>query len=167
MEIKQFGQKAPVDFGINPRHPELCNLIINRDTREGHSMNHILLKTVGLVALVGSFSAHARQYKKVAVISDNQPMHIQASSPNGSFGFHQMVPGNAKMKMEVTVTALPCGQTMLFDAIVKDSVSKVQRAINFGANVNCPVNGKRPLEWAIVLKKANMIAFLIECGATL
>ena len=130
-------------------------------------MNHMLLKAVGVVALAGSFSAQAVQYKKISVIADDQPMYIQAYSPDRTFGFQNVVPPKAKMKVVVTVSALPNGQALLFDAIVQESISKLQRAIRFGANVNCPVNGKMPLEWAIVLKKSSMIAYLIECGATL
>lgn len=56
-------------------------------------------------------------------------------------------------------------QQMLHNAIMNNSAEEVRKAFNLGAFINCGIDGKASLLWAVLLKRSNAVEELLKCGA--
>ena len=105
-------------------------------------------------------------YRKVDVENDSAyPMHIVAKSAD--INIDHQVPSHSHSTISVHVRAIPGAQELLFNAIVQNSAKQVLCALIAGADVNKEINGKKPLEWAVALKRFSVMKWLVEYGAIL
>lgn len=95
----------------------------------------------------------------------NYPMHILANSADLKIEHH--VVANSHSKITAVVTPIPNMQGILLNAITNNSVQQIIHAIHAGANVNLEINGKKPLEWAMLLGHIKSIKCLVAYGAIL
>lgn len=78
------------------------------------------------------------------------------------------IPEHARAKFIMQINHIHDAiQGELLTAIINDSVINVVNALQSGANMNLRVNGRSPLQWAILLKSANVSRYLVQNGAVL
>lgn len=115
-----------------------------------------------------AISSNLNDVQSIEVVNNSdQSLNVNASSIAQSLKLSYSVPSRAHSLIVSQLTQLKSPQEMLFEAILNDSVSDIQKAIQLGANVNQGFNGKCPLIWAIAFEKFNSIKCLLENGASI
>ncbi len=77
-----------------------------------------------------------------------------------------VVPTNTKATITTELERLESSNNNLHQAIMHDSAEEVRRVVREGANVNQLKDGKAPIWWAMLLRKANAVDALLDCGAS-
>lgn len=114
-------------------------------------MNPKYLSAIMLLSL----SATAADQIEIAN-NTNQTLNLNLPIPAHTAAFIQM------KKLGKSQEEL---QGMLHAAILKNSAEGIREAIHAGANVNEEKEGKTPLLWAVLLKRTNAVAALLEHAA--
>lgn len=86
-----------------------------------------------------------------------------ANNTNHPLGVNLTIPEHTAAV--ITMTKLKSAQEMLHQAIFDNSAEGIKKAVTAGADVNLYRDGKSPLLWAVLLKRTNAVAALLECDA--
>lgn len=104
----------------------------------------------------------------IDIVNDSEKlMKVSAHNTDGTLNIDQSVGAFSKSEITVRMLKIKSLQDHLFDAIINDSPEQIRFAIECGAMINRPIDGKMPLLWASLLGKNAAVRYLVLVGAIL
>lgn len=128
------------------------------------------LYNICFVALIGFFALIVAkdEHQFIRVVNKSmQSVLVRAKSNNLSLHIEYAVDPYTKSCITINISKLIYREQKLFKAIFADSKEKIQKAVNAGSDINGTIEGKKPLLWALLLRKKNAESYLVSLGAAL
>ncbi len=123
----------------------------------------------GVLISLATVANAADQTTQIIDVVNNSEQSLQLNAHNAdqTLKIDHNIAAYTKSCITVQMVKLKSLQDMLFDGIVENSSEKIKLAVKCGAMVNRPIDGQKPLLWAILLEKPNAAKSLVENGASL
>lgn len=100
-------------------------------------------------------------------IENDSNYAMQIVSQSQDLSINHAISPRSHSKITVSSTGIPNPANLLLYGIANNATNQIITAVRSGASVNLPINGKRPLEWAIQLGHIKAIECLVQYGAIL